>query len=77
MSWEQMLQLCSQSSALLPAMELGRLLLLLLLADATIYSSSFSSSRFTHSIAAPYALLLLPVPLPPSVATHSRLYDMH
>ena len=71
MSREQMLQLCSQSSALLPAMELSRLLL----ADATIYSSSFSSSRFTHSIAAPYALLL--PPQPPSPATHSRLYDMH
>ena len=62
MSWEQMLQLCSQSSALLPAMELSRLLLL---ADATIYSSSFSSSRFTHSIAAPYALLPPPPPSPP------------
>ena len=69
MSWEQMLQLCSQSSAaLLPAMELSRLLLL---ADATIYSSSFSSSRFTHSIAAPCALLLPP----PSPQRRRRLAD--
>ena len=72
MSWEQMLQLCSQSSAaLLPAMELSRLLLL---ADATIYSSSFSSfssSRFTHSIAAPYALL----PPPPSPPRRRRTAD--